>query len=181
MIPADVEVSVRYQGEEQIVTEKEKLEIMKMRKELGLVTHLDLIMADNPNMTRDEALVKLEEIKKTVGMIADEMTKTAVGYIDKSDNESENGDDETENEENGNGEEIAEAANAPTDGVQRLALNGAQVTSLVEIVVGVQRGEIPKDSARSMIASAFPFLDADSIERIVRPTVEGSLSESGSD
>lgn len=99
MLPADVEVSVRYQGEEQIVTEKEKLEIMKMRKELGLVTHLDLIMADNPNMTRDEALVKLEEIKETVHQVVGEMTETASRAIDNGDDESENETDESESDE----------------------------------------------------------------------------------
>lgn len=174
-IPMDLEVSVRFQGEEQIVTEKEKLEILKMRKEMGLVSQLDLIMADNPNMTREEAESKLAEIKAAVQVVAETMTKTAAGMIDnqseETENESETSDVETE--------VPATAIDGGGAGVQRLALNGAQVSSLVEIIVGIQRGEIPKESARGMIATAFPFLGQPDIDRIIRPTEEGSLSEPG--
>ncbi len=99
MIPTDLDVSVRYQGEEQIVTEKEKLDIMKMRKDLQLVTHLDLIMADNPNMTREEAQAKLNEIKATVQVVADQMTRTAADGIDNALSENENDEDDSESDE----------------------------------------------------------------------------------
>ena len=77
----DIEVNVRYQSEEQVVTEKEKLEILKMRKEMGLATQLDIIKADNPSMTDDEAQKKLEQIKEDMKLavvqasdVADKMT-----------------------------------------------------------------------------------------------------------
>lgn len=180
-LPMDIEVSTRFQGEEQIVTEKEKLEILKMRKEMGLITQLDLIMADNPNMTRDEAEKKLNDINTAIRLVAKDMTETAAGMIDNRNGDTEN-DSESDNEsatpsDESNGQQVPNAG----AGVQRLALNGAQVSSLVEIVVGVQRGEIPKESARGMIASAFPFLDAETIVKIINPTVEGSLSEPGNE
>lgn len=99
-IPMDLEVSVRFQGEEQIVTEKEKLEILKMRKEMGLVSQLDLIMADNPNMTRGEAEAKLAEIKASVQVVAEAMTRTAAGMIDNQSEETENeSDDSTDDQD----------------------------------------------------------------------------------
>jgi len=96
MVPPDVEVSVRYQGEEQIVTEKEKLEIMKMRKDLGLVTELDLILADNPNMTKDEAERKLAEIKTSAArVVAQAMTDVVANAVDNASDENEKDEDDT--------------------------------------------------------------------------------------
>lgn len=79
-LPEDIETSVRFQGEEQITTEKEKLEILKMRKELGLASQLDLIKADNPHMTDEEAQAKMEEIATAA---AESMVKDATETVDK--------------------------------------------------------------------------------------------------
>jgi len=75
-IKQDVEVNTRFQSEEQVVTEKEKLEIMKLRKEMGLATHLDIIKADNPSMTDEEAKAKMKQIIDELRLSADEATKT---------------------------------------------------------------------------------------------------------
>ncbi len=53
--------------------------------------------------------------------------------------------------------------------VQQTALNGAQIASLVQIVEAIGLGQIPAESARAMIAAAFPALDPDAIEQIVGP------------
>ena len=83
----DIEVSMRFSGEEQITTEKEKLEILKMRKELGLASQLDLIKADNPNMTDDEARRKLQEVKQEMQLVAEQMAKVVDQNVaDKSSN-----------------------------------------------------------------------------------------------
>lgn len=80
-LPADIEVSVRYQGEEQITTEKEKLDILEQRKKLGLASQIDLIKADNPNMTDDEAKAKLAEIKSLAETVVKDATNTVDSMI----------------------------------------------------------------------------------------------------
>ena len=49
------------------------------------------------------------------------------------------------------------------------ALNGAQVTSLVELALKVSMGELPKDSAKAIAAAAFPAISADVIASIFDP------------
>jgi hypothetical protein len=46
------------------------------------------------------------------------------------------------------------------------ALNGAQVTSMVQIVTQVALGQLPRDSAVEMITASFP-LDKEQADRIV--------------
>lgn len=62
-LPDELEVKVRFNEAKAVVTEDQRLAGMKARKELGLVEQVDLIMLDNPSMTRDEAMAKLEAIK----------------------------------------------------------------------------------------------------------------------
>ncbi|MGH1648932.1 phage portal protein [Enterococcus gilvus] len=47
--------------------------------------------------------------------------------------------------------------NALGQTVQQVSLNGAQITSLVNIVQAVASGKLPRDSALQMITAAFPF------------------------
>lgn len=74
-VKPDIEVSTRFQSEEQVVTEKEKLEILKLRKEIGLATHLDIIKADNPSMTEEEAQAKLDQIKADMNVAVAQATE----------------------------------------------------------------------------------------------------------
>lgn len=72
----------------------------------------------------------------------------------------------------------------PTDAdasttVQDTALNGAQVSSLLEIVQAVTAGAIPKSTAQAMIAAAFPGIDAAQVNAIMGPVTEGSAEVSG--
>ena len=53
--------------------------------------------------------------------------------------------------------------------VQDLALNGAQVSSLLEIITAVSSGTLPAATAREVIASAFPSFDAARIDRMLSP------------
>lgn len=59
----DTEIIVKFNQSKPVITEKEKLEILKARQELGIDTELDTIMGDNPNMDRKDAEKKLLEIK----------------------------------------------------------------------------------------------------------------------
>lgn len=45
-----------------IVSEQEKLQNLKLRKDLGINTMVDLIMEDNPQLTQDQAEKKLQEV-----------------------------------------------------------------------------------------------------------------------
>jgi len=62
MLPQDVELNLKFNDYAPIMSEKEKLENMKLRKELGIDSMLDLIMRDNPDMTKEEAEKRLLEI-----------------------------------------------------------------------------------------------------------------------
>jgi phage-related protein (TIGR01555 family) len=59
--------------------------------------------------------------------------------------------------------------------IQDLALNGAQVSSLLEIVTQVSMGQLPKENARNIISSAFPGIDQARISRIIDPIEAGSV------
>jgi hypothetical protein len=58
----DPEVTVKFLDAKPVITEKEKLEVIKMRKELGINEQIDLILIDNPELTKEEAEEKLKKI-----------------------------------------------------------------------------------------------------------------------
>jgi hypothetical protein len=57
----------------------------------------------------------------------------------------------------------------PTADVQAQALNGAQVTSLVDVVKSVTAGELPRETAAEIIQAAFPTLTPEAIGRMIDP------------
>lgn len=63
--------------------------------------------------------------------------------------------------------------------VQDLALNGAQVTSLVQIITQVAAGTMPKDSAKSILSAAFPAFNPMQVSGIIDPIIAGSVSVDG--
>lgn len=63
-LPEDPEVRVHFNEAKPVISEKEKLDSLLARKNLGLNTDVDLIMQDNPGMSKEEAEAKLLEIKK---------------------------------------------------------------------------------------------------------------------
>ena len=60
-------------------------------------------------------------------------------------------------------------AEAPVADVQATALNGAQISSLVELVNQVGQGLIPSASAKAIAIASFPFLDPSVINEIFDP------------
>ncbi len=60
-------------------------------------------------------------------------------------------------------------APAPQTDVQSTALNGAQVTALLELAAKVSNKEIPLETARAMAQAAFPLVSKDEIDRIFDP------------
>lgn len=64
----------------------------------------------------------------------------------------------------------ADVAPVVEDAVSRAEpLNGAQVTALTSVITQVATGQLPIESAREVIAAAFPMLDAEMIEGILSP------------
>lgn len=52
------QMNVQYHNQEQVVSEQERLQNMKLRKELGIDSRIDLIKKDNPGMTDKQAMAK---------------------------------------------------------------------------------------------------------------------------
>jgi len=67
-----------------------------------------------------------------------------------------------------------EALQPTDDDYQSEALNGAQVSSLVEIIAQITAGLIPKDSAAAIIKAAFPTFTDELIAKIISPIQESS-------
>lgn len=57
-------VTTEFMQTKQIITEKEKLENLKLRKELGLSTLKDLVQRDNPDLSDEDAQARVDELKK---------------------------------------------------------------------------------------------------------------------
>ena len=64
---------------------------------------------------------------------------------------------------------------APTD-VAATALNGAQITSLVDIAMQAAAGAIPVTSAKAIVSAAFPTLSQEQVDAIFNSIVPGSLN-----
>jgi lambda family phage portal protein len=77
-------------------------------------------------------------------------------------------------------EQQAAGPEAATTDVASQALNGAQVTSLVEVITQIGTGALPKDSAKAIVSAAFPTISQDTINSIVDPIEPGSIMADGS-
>jgi len=76
----DSDVKLKFHQLKPVITEKEQLENIKLRKELGLNTIAELLMIDNPDLSEDEAKAKAEEImnekkERRDQMVGDMMSK----------------------------------------------------------------------------------------------------------
>lgn len=59
------------------------------------------------------------------------------------------------------------------------ALNGAQVTSLVDVITQVGTGAMPKETAKPVLQAAFPSFSPELIDSIIDPIEPGSISADG--
>lgn len=60
----ELDLSIKFQDQKPVITEAEKLANIKARKDLGINEEVELIMLDNPDLTREEAEEKLLRIKE---------------------------------------------------------------------------------------------------------------------
>ncbi len=62
ILPPEARVCVSFPPVQPVQAETERLDVYKKRKDLGLSSMIDLLMRDNPGMTREQAAKKQEEI-----------------------------------------------------------------------------------------------------------------------
>jgi hypothetical protein len=74
-------------------------------------------------------------------------------------------------------EAVVDATGGTTD-VAATALNGAQITSLVDIVMQSAAGAVPVTSAKAIVQAAFPTLPPATIDAIFADVLPGSLQPS---
>jgi hypothetical protein len=72
-------------------------------------------------------------------------------------------------------EAIVDATGGTTADVAATALNGAQITSLVDIVMQSAAGAVPVTSAKAIVQAAFPTLPAATVDAIFADVMPGSL------
>lgn len=89
-LPDDFDVSIKFTEARPPISEAEKLANIKTRSEIGINEKLDLILLDNPDMTREEAQEKLariaEEKMTAVTSMASAMIKNSTLAEDNTDN-----------------------------------------------------------------------------------------------
>lgn len=165
LINTKKQVVTKFHQSKPIMTEAEKVDIMQKKKNTGLYTLVEMLMIKDPELKTEEAEKKAEEL------LADRMKNAAIyasavtGLVDQKNKDLENaGEEGAEGVEDPQG---GEAAAAATGDVQKTALNGAQLSSLVEVVEKVATGTIPRDSAVQIILQSFPFLDQAEAERLI--------------
>jgi len=163
---------IRFHEPTTILTEKEKLEVLKMRQELGIDSMISLLMKEDPSLDEaqaEERLRKIVEQKIVEKMLEQQAMKdSGVEYDSEDPEDPEDTKDASTNPQDPNTvvdtSAPIDSSNTPIVGdtagqaganVQQLALNGAQVTALVDIVEKVAAGTLPRDSAINMIVTAF--------------------------
>jgi hypothetical protein len=72
-------------------------------------------------------------------------------------------------------EAVVDATGGTTSDVAATALNGAQITSLVDIVMQSAAGAVPVTSAKAIVQAAFPTLPAATVDAIFADVLPGSL------
>jgi hypothetical protein len=88
----DSNVKVKFIQTKPIVSEKENLEVLKLRKELGLDTLAGIILKDNPDLSKEEAEEKAREVQE-------EKTANAEAFQTGMDVEKEDPNDEEKDQE----------------------------------------------------------------------------------
>jgi hypothetical protein len=72
-------------------------------------------------------------------------------------------------------EAVVDVTGGTTTDVAATALNGAQITSLIDIVMQSAAGAVPVSSAKAIVQAAFPTLPAATIDAIFADVLPGSL------
>jgi hypothetical protein len=177
-LPAN-DLVIVYPKPKVLVSDSEILENMKKMKELGIFHDWELLQVFDPNLDENQAKEKLDEISQNKVDLVNSFEQESDGEETEETNDSDmssDSDSEADAKKNQTGEVKQD--------IQKEALNGAQVASLVGVVEKVSLGIIPRDSAIRIVELAFQ-VDASEAERLIasagkgfKPTI-ASVSKDG--
>lgn len=171
-------------GERDIpLSPKEGLEVFEERRRLGLTSTIAYLREKDPDLLDDDsaadkikgyidAEVDRNEWMRPLQKISGSMNTPADGNelarANGAQGPAVRDGKPTEQEvpvpgQNGKGPKVI-----ATD-VQATALNGAQVTSMVDVITKVAAGEISRESAKAIMLTAFPTVDEERAEQLLGP------------
>lgn len=178
LLPEDFEksLSVKFFDPTPIMSEDEKLKNLTSRLELGLESMVTVLMKDDPSLSRELAEEKLKTLLQD--RIKFKLEAMATNEDEETIEQDEDVETEDTTEQDVKTPTVGDSAS--NENVQQLALNGAQVTALVEIVEKVASGVLPRESALNMIVTAFNVLPQDA-EKILGSAGKGFKVEAVKD
>lgn len=97
-LPQEFDVAVKFGKPEVLMSEKERLDILKMKKELGLISQLDILKAEFPELSDEQLIAKLEEIMNEK-LEAAKQAQVAMNGMPQGEGESQNAEKSTNAEE----------------------------------------------------------------------------------
>ena len=133
--------------------QKDNRDQLEWEGDKGQRSPVDVHIALNPGMTREQAINAIVQVRVDEATIAKRVDEEL----------SKLGGDPPAGTGTGNGGED----------IQRQALNGAQVTAMQGIVVAAAEGIIPRDTAVAIIRAAFPNIPPEEADRILGPIGQG--------
>lgn len=155
------ELVTQYHNQEQVVSEQERLANLKIRKELGLDTLVDLIKRDNPQMTEEQAERKALSIMNERAQLELKLRAEAQANAPAP-----SGSDPAAPAQEGAAPVAGQAQPGAAQDVRKETLNGAQITSIVTLVQEVAAGRMPRDAALNTLQIAFA-IDQATAERLL--------------
>lgn len=107
-IPEEVSVKLKFHEMKPPMSDKERLEELKLRKDLGIATIIDLLKKDNPDLSEEEATKKAEELlgekQKMQQIFAASMKKETDNGVKNGDRAGEEGNKPAESDDTAGGE-----------------------------------------------------------------------------
>lgn len=160
----DVDVMIHYSDMKPIESEQDRINAVEKLTQLDLLTKEDALKKLNPDLTAGQIEKKIKELAEGRAQRVADMnlalnTPDAKSMMegDYSNGQSKESSEEETSKENEvtNSTDTRVGADGVDQNIQKLALNGAQVTALVDVVTKVAAGLLPRDSAIAIIAAAF--------------------------
>jgi hypothetical protein len=150
---------------EEVRADVERIQILRG---IGLISDVDALLELHPEWTPDQAKSKLAEIRASMAPAQIEGPAVAPAMFDPSSGDSPSGgragaveiEDAFEVESAKPGD-APPPATAEAPKAQDTALNGAQVTSLLDVIDRVARKQLPRESAVAILVRAFSVASED--------------------
>jgi len=154
-IPSDLSVSVTWFDDSPSANRQSDAQALQAEVALGIASPADVVAARDgvDRATAARTVEKNLKDNRALGLVADLVAAPVADAKPAAVSPS-----------------AAAAEVVPTDAaaVADTAMNGAQVASLVEIIQAVSAGTMPAEAAKQIIASAFPTLSQEAIDKMVQ-------------